>query len=244
MNNNEGWAIGEDGTILRTANGGRQHGLRQNSTVTVDLKAMSFLNAQLGWIGLPDGVLKTTNGGATWSRTGTGISGQVQDIQFLDANTGLLVTKLVHAWAEKSSAAQMAALRGKMSPASMWGFVVCDIWALHIPNQISDRQWAVSSDLGTCNTGWWPHLATPGRPQFNICRISSPSFLSIPSHGWAFEPAPFKLLRRPTADRTGQLCRRPTILMACTSHLPTMAFSGGGTVFGARTMEVRPGAIR
>ena len=69
-----GWAVGENGTILHTKDGGTSW-LIQNSTVSGNVADVFFLNDRLGWAiawnvtSLPLGsvLLKTINGGDLWS---------------------------------------------------------------------------------------------------------------------------------------------------------------------------------
>ncbi len=86
---NSGWVVGDNGRILHTANGGGTW-QAQVSNVSVDLRALWFTDSQTGWVGVSDGVLKTTNGGQTWARVGD-VPSQVLDIQFFDADNGVLV---------------------------------------------------------------------------------------------------------------------------------------------------------
>ena len=61
-----GWAVGQEGTILKTSNGGNSW-IQQNSGTATNLRSVFFLNDQLGWIGGQNGIIiKTTNGGDHW----------------------------------------------------------------------------------------------------------------------------------------------------------------------------------
>ena len=131
---NEGWAIGDTGTILHTSNGGASW-QTQSSPYGVDLEVMWFVDNQHGWIGLPDGVLKTTNGGGTWSRTGSGIPAKVNDIQFFNISNGVLVT--LSAFAGRgvveitSDGGETWSASGCNAP---WPDNCDTIWALHFPS--------------------------------------------------------------------------------------------------------------
>ncbi len=71
-----GWAAGDSGTILHTADGGITW-ISQNSGTTDEISALFFLDRDRGWASSinytvsPFGsvLLKTTNGGATWTGT-------------------------------------------------------------------------------------------------------------------------------------------------------------------------------
>ncbi len=93
--NQTGWAIGDNGTIVNTTDGG-QTWLPQTSGTTERLRAVFFINANTGWAvggSLSKVILKTINGGSSWqSITATNIvSSMIYDIAFTDANTGWLV---------------------------------------------------------------------------------------------------------------------------------------------------------
>lgn len=89
---NTGWAIGKQNIILHTADGGQAWQSQTTPLGATDLAGLFFLDALNGWVGLADGVLKTTDGGATWVKTGSGIAVPVRDVQFFDADNGVLVT--------------------------------------------------------------------------------------------------------------------------------------------------------
>jgi photosystem II stability/assembly factor-like uncharacterized protein len=91
-----GWAVGEDGVIIHTVNGGTNWVL-QNSPVDFFIYDIYFLNNRLGW-GLANdnfangtAVISTTNGGANWSyyRILDSTSSYF-GIHFMDSLTGLV----------------------------------------------------------------------------------------------------------------------------------------------------------
>ena len=64
---NNGTAVGEAGTILRTTDGGSLIGLVQTSGTTSFLWGVSFTDADNGTAVGSDGtIVRTTNGGNTW----------------------------------------------------------------------------------------------------------------------------------------------------------------------------------
>lgn len=134
VNANVGWAIGDSGTILHTTDGGASW-RTQSSPYAIKLEVMSFVDTQRGWIGLPDGVLKTTNGGVTWVKTGTGIPAKVNDIQFFDANNGVLVTLSAFAGRGVVKITSDGGETWRETACNAPLFDDCDtIWALHFPN--------------------------------------------------------------------------------------------------------------
>jgi hypothetical protein len=64
---NTGWAVGHNGTILNTTNGGGVW-ITQNGKTSNPLHALFFINSQKGWVVGGNGtILHTTNGGENWS---------------------------------------------------------------------------------------------------------------------------------------------------------------------------------
>ncbi|MGH7788143.1 MAG: WD40/YVTN/BNR-like repeat-containing protein [Candidatus Binatia bacterium] len=63
-----GWIVGEFGTIFTTSDGGKTWAA-QKSGVETTLFGVNFANAQNGWAtGIEEVLLRTTDGGATWSQ--------------------------------------------------------------------------------------------------------------------------------------------------------------------------------
>ncbi len=84
-----GWAVGMDGTILNTTNGGTDW-VPQNSGGTDWLECVYFKNLNVGFVGGSEGILQTTNGGTIWTFNDVG-SGWIDDIVFLDSLNGFAV---------------------------------------------------------------------------------------------------------------------------------------------------------
>lgn len=91
-----GWVVGEEGTLLRTTDGGQTwSGSSQESPDR--LYDVQFLDADNGWIAvdlfssLRSALLHTTDGGDTWNEVfpGSSMTGPVlRSVHFLDLNTG------------------------------------------------------------------------------------------------------------------------------------------------------------
>src|SRR5260370_29474966 len=73
---NEGWAVGDEGVVLHTIDGGKTWE-RQTTGVRASLRSVHFLNPYTGWVAgreeLPGGggagvVLYTQDGGVAWTR--------------------------------------------------------------------------------------------------------------------------------------------------------------------------------
>jgi len=89
VNANLGYAVGNCGTILKTADGGTNWSILSSGT-TSHLNAVSFVDASTGWVvGAGGVILKTADGGATWDlqTKGTTLNG----VFFIDANNGWAV---------------------------------------------------------------------------------------------------------------------------------------------------------
>ncbi len=87
------WAVGFMGVVLHTANGGAswiQQDLGSAAVVSYcRLHAVDFINNQVGWVG-GEGLYRTVDGGAQWTRKDTGVRGDIHAIQFLGARRGWL----------------------------------------------------------------------------------------------------------------------------------------------------------
>lgn len=89
--NNVGYAVGENGTILNTTDGG-VNWTGMNSGVTGYLHGITFTNATTGFaVGENGVILKTTNAGASWTLMTSGTTTNLLDVSFADNNTGYVV---------------------------------------------------------------------------------------------------------------------------------------------------------
>jgi photosystem II stability/assembly factor-like uncharacterized protein len=65
---NNGWVVGETGTILKTTNGGKNWSTLV-SPASAFLNGVDFINSSTGWIVSEDGkIFKSGNGGSSWSQ--------------------------------------------------------------------------------------------------------------------------------------------------------------------------------
>ena len=95
LNNNLGWVVGNDGTILRTIDGGHTWLEPANPLpVTVSMYSVYFVNENIGYAGgVHDLILKTTDGGANWSVVPlTSVDGSIRAIYFADENKGWVLS--------------------------------------------------------------------------------------------------------------------------------------------------------
>ena len=90
VNDSVGWAVGRQGTIIKTIDGG-VNWFKQVSRVPYTLYAVSFVNQNIGWTAGDGGtILRTTDGGEQWiGRTYLGET--YNSVYFIDENNGWIV---------------------------------------------------------------------------------------------------------------------------------------------------------
>ena len=90
-NTTQGWAVGFNGTVTTTTDGGITWSA-QNSTTTKPLSNIHFANTTHGWaVGFNGTVIATTNGGTTWSSQPSNTTNLLFDVYFVNANNGWAV---------------------------------------------------------------------------------------------------------------------------------------------------------
>jgi hypothetical protein len=88
---NTGTVVGDQGTILRTTDGG-QHWVTQSSGVSELLLGVSFTDGAHGRaVGQLGTIVRTTDGGATWVREESGTNQDLYSVSFADASAGTAV---------------------------------------------------------------------------------------------------------------------------------------------------------
>ncbi|MDH3267924.1 MAG: YCF48-related protein [Ignavibacteria bacterium] len=90
---NNGWAVGESGTILNTTDGGNIWNV-QLSPTTDDLRSVQFVDTSNGWStgwGSGGKLLRTNDGGQNWTDISDTLS--IVCSYFIDNNTGWACTK-------------------------------------------------------------------------------------------------------------------------------------------------------
>ncbi len=95
LDDQEGWVVGNGGTILHTSDGGLTWEPQTSGTNQV-LRAVQFLSSSKGWAAggqMMKTLLRTTDGGMTWIPSADGINtNQVRDIVFTSADHGWAIT--------------------------------------------------------------------------------------------------------------------------------------------------------
>jgi photosystem II stability/assembly factor-like uncharacterized protein len=94
LNDKTCWAIGHEGIILKTTDGGVTWKIHNSNTSNV-LYSTYFTNEHTGWaVGQYGTILKTTNGGMEWTEQESGTSNNLQSVCFADEQTGWTVGRL------------------------------------------------------------------------------------------------------------------------------------------------------
>ncbi len=92
-NPRDGWAVGDNGAIVATRDGGTSWNIEQSSTLGEVLTAVHFVDNRHGWIvGWNGTILTTSDGGAQWHRQNSGTSANLIDVDFVDARHGWITT--------------------------------------------------------------------------------------------------------------------------------------------------------
>ncbi len=93
INRRKGWAVGGNGTVVHTDDGGVTWHI-QNTSITSDLCAIQFINDSLGWAVGFNKALTTTNGGLTWIDKTPGTTNLLSftSLYFTDSITGWITT--------------------------------------------------------------------------------------------------------------------------------------------------------
>ncbi len=97
IDNENGWAVGSEGIILHTTDGG-DNWIEQPSGTDFGLESVDFINPDNGWIaggkgGVPQTgiILRTVNGGGTWEEMYIDSSYLLNDVYFTDSLNGWAV---------------------------------------------------------------------------------------------------------------------------------------------------------
>ncbi len=90
--NREGWIVGDLGTILHTANAGKNWTAQVSNATGSALNAVGFISPTIGVaVGSGGRVLRTINAGTTWTSLFVGVTSDLNDVYFQDAVRGWIV---------------------------------------------------------------------------------------------------------------------------------------------------------
>jgi len=88
---NNGWVVGNLGTILKTTDGGNTW-IPKTSDTFVDLEGVYFIDSNLGWIVGEGGlILATSDGGNTWTPESSEVTSELASVFFVDSANGYAV---------------------------------------------------------------------------------------------------------------------------------------------------------
>ncbi|MBT8190235.1 MAG: hypothetical protein KJO29_07375, partial [Bacteroidia bacterium] len=95
IDQNTGWACGNNGTLLKTSNGGNNWESVEIPVSGNDLYEVLFLNDLLGWmVGTVGNIWRTENGGLNWNKIQTNFQQDLHDVDFINENFGWAVGNL------------------------------------------------------------------------------------------------------------------------------------------------------
>ena len=91
VNDDKGWVVGANGTILFTRDGGLTWA-KQKSGTGATLYHVDFRNDRVGWaVGERGTVLRTTDGGESWSAVNVTVRSTLLSVTFADEDQGWIV---------------------------------------------------------------------------------------------------------------------------------------------------------
>lgn len=91
IDDNTGWTVGSNGTILKTSNGGTNW-VNLSYLINVFLQGVRFVNQSTGWcVGDSGIIINTTNGGTNWYTQNSGTINELYSVFFINADTGWVV---------------------------------------------------------------------------------------------------------------------------------------------------------
>ena len=229
-----GWAVGEQGTILATSDGGATWNA-QSSGTQLFLGKAKFVSALVGWVASSAGeLLKTADGGATWRRVSFGRNDFVQTIGATDAESAWVTTTLGDAFVTTSGGAQWRQVRGPASGSfRIVPVSVTDVWAL-LPFFAAQPVLSHSTDGGaTWNDVVLPPIDPGLAGYLNELQFSDRDHALASGFESGFRAAdPATYVSRPTvritADRGASW---QEVLPPTTAFNPVFSLADGGTVF-------------
>jgi hypothetical protein len=86
-----GWAVGTNGTILHTEDGGKSWNVQPSKTIE-SVSSVSFVTPQLGWaVGTEGTILHTQDGGKSWNAQASNTSEWLYSVSFTTPQLGWAV---------------------------------------------------------------------------------------------------------------------------------------------------------
>jgi len=97
--NDNGWIVGQKGTILTTANGGLNWQGRPNRVLWQNLNSVAFPDEKHGWVaGKLGAISASVDGGPNWEQQTSPMEEEVTDLEMLDIQHGLACGAGGHVW--------------------------------------------------------------------------------------------------------------------------------------------------
>ncbi|MBK9098055.1 MAG: T9SS type A sorting domain-containing protein [bacterium] len=173
IDENTGWACGNEGVILKTTNGG-ENWFEQNSTTTEDLREILFVDENYGWAYQYHLIVSTTDGGATWSAQPFGPPENLVALQFINANTGWQLYYII----------DLATFISKTTDGGT-------SWSVqyNLPDEYYDAMFFIDENYGWAGTIWAVSKTTDGGTNWtqNTANLAgSPMCIRFANHqtGW------------------------------------------------------------
>jgi photosystem II stability/assembly factor-like uncharacterized protein len=172
-----GWAVGDNGVILATEDGGNSW-IQQTSWTTNRLEGVAFCDLNHGWVvGQAGLILETSDGGHTWLIQDSGISADLYAVAFSDSRHGWAVGQAV----EDAGAGASGTILATRDGGTTWTAQAAGVinWLQSVSCADDDHAWAVGPDgvLATTNGG------VTWNAQFT--RSCGDVAFTDASHGWA-----------------------------------------------------------
>ena len=168
---NNGWAVGDTGTILLTTDGGANWNTR-NSGTTRTLTSVVFADRNNGWtVGGSGTILRTTDGGTTWNTRNSNAMANLEGVHFVDGNNG---------WAVGSGGTIVRTADGGSTWSRQNSRTTQQLWDVHFADR--NNGWAVG-------TGGTILSTTDGGANWRTQNSRSSAFLRNvhfinPQRGW------------------------------------------------------------
>ena len=157
VDDNRGWAVGQGGAIVATADGGVTWNAQASGT-TLDIGQAVFPNAMAGWLTSEFGeLLRTADGGANWRRVSYGRNDFVLALGASDADSAWLTTTLGAGFVTRDGGLSWRQV--EQAPGGTFRFAFAsatDIWSLP---QFIDPQPTLSHSLDGGTT--WTTVTLP-----------------------------------------------------------------------------------
>ena len=168
-----GWAVGEDGTILATTDGGATWSA-QSSGTSESLYDVAFTDATHGWaVGEGGTILATSDGGATWSAQSSGSSTWLHGVAFSDAT---------HGWAVGEGGTILATTqRRRHLERAELGHAARGSTASPSPTPLTAGRWAATAPSSPPPTAAPPGARRARGPPSGLAGVA----FTDATHGWA-----------------------------------------------------------